>query len=44
MEEMSKEDIIKEIKEAWKETKEEFGDKFPFEDILEIKITKLKNE
>ena len=32
------EKILKEIAEAWKETKEHFGEEFPFEDELDFKI------
>jgi len=32
--------IIKNIKEVWNETKEHFGNDFPFNDTLNIKIKK----
>lgn len=32
------EEILKEIGKAWQETKEHFGDEFPFEEELDFKI------
>jgi len=32
------EEILKTIAEVWKETKEHFGDAFPFKDALPFKI------
>jgi len=41
-EEEDLEKVLKEIGEAWKETKEHFGDEFPFEDNLKFKIIEKK--
>ncbi len=36
--ELNLDDILKEIKKAWQETIEHFGDKFPFKKELKYKI------